>query len=143
MTAAERISIGASQRGRGNRLAVALLLLCAGCSTLSVRPPVEVEADVTQRIDMTGVQWATDDLERELWTRTIWEKNAVPFWLFEPGFHPSGIVVWRTNQMAFDEAQAMELWRAVQAADLEQHQRDRGVEWQKLYEPQSGTPGAP
>lgn len=105
------------------RYEVLLLLLC-GCSSLTVRPPVEVEHTV-----VWSGEWFSNRLNLPWWS-----PDQVPFHALELGIRDDGVLVARPNTMATNEAEAMRLWREYEAKAFEQAEIDRGVKTQKLYE---------
>ncbi len=106
-------------------LPATVCLLLVGCAGLVVQPAqtskkLEVLWDTEIFTNRLEVEWASVDM--------------IPYQVFEFGRRSDGVVVWRTNSLAANEAEAWRLWRAYQDQLLRQHNIDKGTLIQATYE---------
>lgn len=107
-------------------------LLLVGCAGIMVTPD--------QKPPLTTL-WDTEIFSNRT-EFPSWSPELIPLQSIEFGRRSDGLVVWRTNQLALNEAEAWRLWRAAQDQALRQHDLDRGREWQ-LRISTNTTPPAP
>jgi len=94
-----------------------LLVGCAGIMvTPETKPPITTLWDTEIFSNRTEFPW--------------WSPELIPLQAIEFGRRSDGVVVWRTNELALNEAEAWRLWRAAQDQALRQHYIDSGGLWQ-------------